>query len=111
MTINLPQKIREQRHNCEVDIKHDVVIPEKRVKRPPTIGGMDVDKFIRKTQIPFPTDKFEENLLLNSMLVRGSGAIGSVETVPAMRTADAVSQMQKAQQMASAMVCEAPLKT
>ena len=59
----------------------------------------------------FPTDKFEENLLINSMLVRGSGAIESVVTVPAMRAADAVPQMKKAQQMASAMLYEAPSKT
>ena len=59
----------------------------------------------------FPADKFEENLLINSMLVRGSGAIESVATVPAMRAADAVSQMKKAQQMASAMLYEAPSKS
>ena len=28
MTIEPPQKNREQRHNCDVDIKHDVVIPD-----------------------------------------------------------------------------------
>ena len=59
----------------------------------------------------FPADKFEESLLINSMLVRGSGAIKSVATVPAMRAADAVPQMMKAQQMASAMLYEAPSKT
>ena len=59
----------------------------------------------------FPADKFEESLLINSMLVRGSGAIESVATVPAMRAADAVGQMKKAQQMASAMLYEAPSKT
>ena len=59
----------------------------------------------------FPTEKFEENLLINSMLVRGSGAIKSVATVPAMRAADAVGQMKKAQQMASAMLYDAPSKT
>jgi Tfp pilus assembly protein PilZ len=28
VTINEPRKIREQRYDCEVDIKHDVVIPD-----------------------------------------------------------------------------------
>ena len=28
MTIKPPQKNREKRHNCDVDIKHDVVIPD-----------------------------------------------------------------------------------
>jgi hypothetical protein len=45
------------------------------------------------------------------MLVRGSGAIESIATVPAMRAKDAVPQMQKAQEMASAMVYEAPTKS
>ena len=58
-----------------------------------------------------PTEKLEESLLINSMLVRGSGAIESIATVPAMRAADAVPQMKKAQQMASAMLYEAPSKT
>jgi uncharacterized protein with GYD domain len=58
-----------------------------------------------------PTDKFEENLLVNSMLVRASGAIESVTSVPAMRAADAETQMKKAQQMASAVLYEAPSKT
>ena len=59
----------------------------------------------------FSADKFEESLLINSMLTRASGAIESVTTVPAMRAADAVSQMKKAQQMASAMLYDAPSKT
>ena len=42
------------------------------------------------------------------MLVRGSGAIESIATVPAMRAKDAVSQMQKAQEMAAAMAYKAP---
>jgi hypothetical protein len=45
---------------------------------------------------------------IEPVLVRGSGAIESIVTVPAMRAADAVPQMKKAQQMASVMVYEAP---
>ena len=68
----------------------------------------DIDFFI---VTDFPADKFEENLLVNSMLVRGSGAIESVASVPAMRATDAEAQMKKAQQMAAAMVYEAPSKS
>ena len=52
----------------------------------------DIDFFI---VTDFPADKFEENLLVNSMLVRGSGAIESVATVPAMRAANAEAQKRK----------------
>jgi hypothetical protein len=45
------------------------------------------------------------------MLVRASGAIESIATVPAIRAEDAVPQMQRAQQMASAMAYQAPTKT
>jgi uncharacterized protein with GYD domain len=58
-----------------------------------------------------PDDKIADVSLVNAMLVRGSGAIESIATVPAMRAKDAVSQMQKAQEMASAMVYEAPTKS
>jgi uncharacterized protein with GYD domain len=68
----------------------------------------DID-FIIVSDIP--ADKMEENLLVNSMLVRGSGAIESVTTVPAMSAADAEAQMKKAQQMASATLYEAPTRT
>jgi len=58
-----------------------------------------------------PDDKIADVALVNAMLVRGSGAIESIATVPAMRAKDAVPQMQKAQEMASAMVYEAPTKS
>ena len=45
------------------------------------------------------------------MLVRASGAIESIATVPALRAEDAVTQMQKAQQMASAMAYQAPTQS
>jgi len=45
------------------------------------------------------------------MLVRGSGAIESITSVPAVRAEDAVPIMQKAQKMAAAMAYKAPTKS
>jgi uncharacterized protein with GYD domain len=67
----------------------------------------DVDFFIVSD---IPDDKIADVTLVSAMLVRGSGGIESIATVPAMRAKDAVPQMQKAQQMASAMVYDAPSK-
>ena len=58
----------------------------------------DIDFFIVSD---IPDDKVADITLINAMLVRGSGAIESIATVPAMRAKDAVSRMQKAQEMAS----------
>jgi uncharacterized protein with GYD domain len=69
-------------------------------------GGID---FFIVSDIP--DDRIADVALVNAMLVRGSGAIESIATVPAMRAKDAVSQMQKAQEMASAMVYDAPTKS
>ncbi len=55
-----------------------------------------------------PDDRISDVALVNSMLVRASGAIDTIATVPAMRAEDAVPQMQKAQQMAAAMAYKAP---
>jgi uncharacterized protein with GYD domain len=68
----------------------------------------DIDFFIVSD---IPDDRIADISLVNAMLVRGSGAIESIATVPAMRAKDAVSQMQKAQEMASAMAYEAPTKS
>jgi uncharacterized protein with GYD domain len=68
----------------------------------------DIDFFIVSD---IPDDRIADVSLVNAMLVRGSGAIESIATVPAMRAKDAVSQMQKAQEMASAMAYEAPTKS
>ncbi len=57
-----------------------------------------------------PEDKIADTAIINAMLVRGSGAIESISTVPAVRAEDAMALMQKAQQMASAMVYQAPTK-
>jgi uncharacterized protein with GYD domain len=58
-----------------------------------------------------PVDKMENIAIVNAMLVRGSGTIETLTTVPAVRAEDAVSQMTKAQQMAAAMTYEAPDRT
>jgi uncharacterized protein with GYD domain len=55
----------------------------------------DID-FIIVSDIP--DDKIANIALITSMLVRGSGAIESVATVPAVTAEDAVPQMQKAQE-------------
>jgi uncharacterized protein with GYD domain len=55
-----------------------------------------------------PVDKMEDIAIVNAMLVRGSGTIETLTTVPAVSAEDAVSQMTKAQQMAAAMTYEAP---
>ena len=68
----------------------------------------DIDFFIVSD---IPDDKIADVALVNAMLVRGSGAIKSIATVPALRAKDAVPQMQKAQQMASAMSYQAPTKS
>ena len=68
----------------------------------------DIDFFI-VTDVP--DDGIADVTLVNSMLVRASGAIESIATVPAMRAEDAVPQMQKAQQMAAAMAYKPPTAT
>lgn len=67
----------------------------------------DIDFFIVSD---IPDDKMADVALVNAMLVRGSGAIESIATVPAMRAEDAVPQMQKAQKMAAARTYKAPTK-
>ncbi len=64
----------------------------------------DIDFFIVSD---IPDDKIADVSIVNAMLVRGSGAIDSITTVPALLAEDAVPQMQKAQQMASAMAYKA----
>ena len=58
-----------------------------------------------------PDDKIAEVSMIDAMLVRGSGAIESVTTVPAVLAEDAVPFMEKAQQMAAAMAYKAPTKS
>ena len=65
----------------------------------------DID-FIIVTDMP--DDRIADVALVNSMLVRASGAIAQITTVPAMRAEDAVPQMEKANQMAAAMAYKAP---
>jgi uncharacterized protein with GYD domain len=58
-----------------------------------------------------PDDKVAEVTMVNSMLVRASGGIQSITSVPAVRAEDAVPIMQKAQKMAAAMAYKAPIKS
>lgn len=58
-----------------------------------------------------PEDKAGETAMVNSMLVRGSGSIESITTVPAVHAEDAVPIMQKAQKMASSMAYKPPTKS
>lgn len=103
-------------------IKGMVTNPENRVeivsKLVQALGGKlvsyhmmlngDIDFFI-VTDIP--NDRIAEVAFVNSMLVRASGAIESITTVPAIRAEEAVPQMQKAQQMSAAMAYKAPTAT
>ena len=68
----------------------------------------DIDFFII-TDVP--DDRIADVALVNSMLVRASGAIESIATVPAIRAEDAVPQMEKAKQMAAAMAYKAPTQS
>ncbi|MGA9534578.1 MAG: GYD domain-containing protein [Desulfobacterales bacterium] len=68
----------------------------------------DID-FIIFTDLP--NEKLADISYANAMLVRGSGAIETLTTVPAISSENAVSQMKKAQQMAAAMVYEKPTKS
>ena len=68
----------------------------------------DIDFFIVSD---IPDEKIADITLVNAMLVRASGAIESIATVPAIRAEDAVPTMQKAQQMASAMAYQTPIKS
>jgi len=65
----------------------------------------DIDFFIVSD---IPDDRIADVAIVNAMLVRASGAIETIATVPAVRAEDAMAQMQKAQQMASAMAYQAP---
>ncbi len=78
------------------------------------LGGNICVVFILKAYFivsDIPDDKIADLTLVNAMLVRASGAIESIATVPALRAEDAVPQMQKAQQMASTMTYQAPTKS
>ena len=66
----------------------------------------DVDFFIISD---IPDDKIADVAIVNSMLVRTYGAIETVTTVPAIRAEDAIPHMQKAKEMATAMVYASPV--
>ena len=67
----------------------------------------DID-FIIFTEIP--ADKMEDVAQVNTLLVRASGAIETITTLPAISAEEAVPRMKKAQQMAAAMTYEKPTK-
>ena len=58
-----------------------------------------------------PDDKIAEVSMIDAMFVRGSGAIESVTSVPAVLAEDAVPFMEKAKQLAAAMAYKAPIKS
>ena len=68
----------------------------------------DIDFIIFTDQ---PDDKLVDIAHVNAILVRGSGAIETLTTVPAISAENGVSQMKRAQQMAAAMVYEKPSKS
>lgn len=68
----------------------------------------DID-FIIFTEIP--QDKSKDLALLNALVVRAAGGVESITTVPAMKAEDAVIQMQKAQNLSSAMAYRTPTQT
>ena len=59
----------------------------------------DID-FVIVSEIP--EEKLASIALVNAMLVRGSGAIESITTLPALSAEDTVPQMIKAKELASA---------
>ena len=65
----------------------------------------DID-FIIVSDIP--DDKLADIALVSPMLVRGSGAVESTTTVPALTPEAAMQQMQKAQKMLEAVAYKAP---
>jgi uncharacterized protein with GYD domain len=68
----------------------------------------DID-FIIVSDIP--ADKLADIALVSPILVRGSGAIETMTTVPALTAEATVPQMQKAQKMAAALAYKAPTQT
>ena len=65
----------------------------------------DID-FIIVSDIP--EDKIADVTLVNAMLVRASGAVETITTVPARLAEDAIQQMEQAKQMVAAMAYQAP---
>ena len=68
----------------------------------------DIDFFIVSE---IPVDKTETLTLLNALIVRSAGGIETITTVPALKAADAVPQMQKAKEIVSAMTYKSPAKS
>jgi len=58
-----------------------------------------------------PEERAKDLTLVNALVVRGAGGVESVTTVPAIRAEDAVMQMEKAQNLVSAMAYHTPTQT
>ena len=65
----------------------------------------EIDFFIL---VEMPDDKLVGTVHVNAMLVRASGAIKSITSVPAVLAEDAVPMMEKAKEMAAAMAYQSP---
>lgn len=65
----------------------------------------DID-FIVFSEIP--DDKIKDLALVNALIVRGAGGVESLTTVPAIKADDAMTQMQRAQKLSSAMAYRTP---
>ncbi len=65
----------------------------------------DIDFFIVSE---IPDDKVADLGLVNALLVRGSGAIETITTVPAFRAEDAIPMMRRARQMSTEQTYRAP---
>jgi uncharacterized protein with GYD domain len=65
----------------------------------------DIDFFII---VDMPEDKSANIALINPMLVRGTGGVESIVTVPCVLAEDAKSLMEKGQELAAAMAYKPP---
>ena len=68
----------------------------------------DIDFFIISDM---PDDKIAEVSMIDAMLVRASGAIESITSVPAVLAEDAVPFMHKAKELAAAMAYKPPTES
>ena len=65
----------------------------------------DID-FIIFTELP--EERAKDLTLVNALIVRGTGGVESITTVPAIRAEDALTQMEKAKNLVSTMAYRTP---
>lgn len=65
----------------------------------------DID-FIILSEIP--EERSKDLAIVNALIVRGTGGVDSITTVPALRAEDALTQMQKAHNLVSTMAYQTP---